>query len=445
MSDNTTPRVLFVEDDSAVRQGSAQALSLAGIRVEEFESAEQAIPRISADFAGVVVTDVLLPGMDGLALLRHVRAADPHLPVVLVTGHGDIAMAVQAMRDGAYDFIEKPFASDRLVEVTRRALEKRALVIENRKLREILESRKGLEEKLVGRSHGIEKARKLIATLAREKVDVLIVGETGTGKEVVARCLHENSARTGPFVAINCAAIPENLFESELFGHEAGAFSGAMKLRVGKLEHAHRGTLFLDEIESMPLAMQAKLLRALQERRIVRLGSNEEIAVDCRLVVAAKGDLQVLVENGAFRGDLYYRLNVAVIELPPLRERREDIPLLFEHFVLDAARRYKRAAPLVDEELLARLLAMPLPGNVRELRNIADRFVLGLEPAGPAAVSRAGMSLAEAVDEFERSIILRCLERCDGKVAAASLALKIPKKTLYDKIRKYGLRHALDA
>jgi two-component system C4-dicarboxylate transport response regulator DctD len=380
--------------------------------------------------------------MDGLELLRRCLALDRELPVVLVTGHGDVSMAVQAMREGAYDFIEKPFPSEQLIEVARRALEKRALVMQVRALRGQLRARGALEATVIGRSHAMERLRQRLAAIAASGADVLVYGETGTGKELAARALHRHGLRPeGPFVAINCAAIPEQLFESELFGHEPGAFSGALKRRVGKLEHASGGTLFLDEIESMPLGMQAKLLRALQERSIVRLGSNHEIGFDCRVVAASKEDLARLAGEQKFRADLYYRLGVAVLELPALRERREDIALLFEHFVLQAAERYARAAPLVSEALLQQLMARDWPGNVRELRNVADRFVLGiLEPALDAAgVPAEARALAELVGEFERNLIRAALARHGSSLSAVSAALRVPRKTLYDKLRKYAL------
>ncbi len=432
----TEPFVILVEDDPAVRRGCEQALALAGLPVRAFEDAERALPLVGDDLAGVIVSDVKLPGQDGISLLRRVLGVDGEIPVVLVTGHGDITMAVEAMRTGAYDFIEKPFASERLVDVARRALEKRRLVLENRRLREQLVH--GGDLGLVGESPAMQRVRRLVAALGPAQVDVLIRGETGTGKEVVARALHRASGRSGPFVALNCGALPESVFESEVFGHEPGAFTGAVKRRVGKVEFAGGGTLFLDEIESMPLSLQVKMLRVLQEREVERLGGNERIAVDCRVVAATKVDLRRRVEEGAFRADLLYRLDVAAVDLPPLRERREDVPLLFAAFVRQAADRYRRPVPQWSSGEMDRWLQHDWPGNVRELKNAADRFCLGLEPTAAAEPSTAP-SLAERVDRFERSVIEQALQRGAGNVAEAADGLGVPKKTLYDKLRRYGL------
>ncbi|MFO1153559.1 MAG: sigma-54 dependent transcriptional regulator [Rhodospirillales bacterium] len=436
--------VFLVEDDPTVRFAVVQALDLAGLRVEAYETADAIFPHIHPHLPGVVVSDVRMQGMSGLELLDHARAIDPDLPVILVTGHGDISMAVEAMRRGAYDFLEKPFASEVLVGTVQRALDKRRLTFEVQELRRKLEDRQGLESVLIGRSAPMEHLRRLILTLAEAAPDVLILGETGSGKELVAQCLHRFSSRQGGhFVALNCGAIPEQIFESELFGHEAGAFTGAIKKRIGKMEHATGGTVFLDEIESMPAAMQVKLLRAIQERTIERLGSNELIPLDVRFVAATKVDLTRQSDEGRFRHDLYYRLNVVSIALPPLRERREDIPLLFEHFVLDAATRYRRPAPIPSPGLMAVLLAHAWPGNIRELRNVADRFVLGvLAPPFAAADGNDGPAtgLADQVDAFERTLIVEQLRRDHGSVAITADALACPKKTLYDKIRKYAIQ-----
>ncbi|MFM9436357.1 two-component system, NtrC family, C4-dicarboxylate transport response regulator DctD [Janthinobacterium sp. CG_23.3] len=434
-------QVLFIEDDAVVRKGARQALELAGLNVIACATAEEALAHLSPEFAGIVLSDIKLPGIDGLQLLDIAIAQDPHLPVILVTGHGDVSMAVGAMRRGAYDFIEKPFTADLLVEVCRRALDKRHLVLENMNLRRLLEKREGIESRIVGRSAAMAKVRQLVLNLAPKSADIIILGETGTGKELVARCLHDFSDRRDhPFVAINCGALPESIFESELFGHEEGAFTGAQRQRIGKIEYANGGTLFLDEIESMPLALQVKLLRVLQERQVERLGSNKLISVNFRVIAAAKEDLNLLAEQGKFRADLYYRLNVASLTLPALRSRREDIPLLFEFFVLQAALRYGQPAALISSELLSSLMAQRWSGNVRELHNIADRFVLGLldDTLAPSGARREA-SLAEQVDAFERAIIEDALRRHGGNIVAAADNLNIPKKTLYDKLKRFDI------
>jgi two-component system, NtrC family, C4-dicarboxylate transport response regulator DctD len=436
-------KVLLVEDDPAVRIGSEQALKLAGFPVESFESAERVVPHIKLGIPAIVVSDVRLPGMDGLGLLRHVVDMERGLPVILVTGHGDVTMAVNAMREGAYDFIEKPFPSEHLVEVVGRAAEKRRLTLEVETLRNRLRNWVGIEATLLGRSPQMEQVRHTILDLADTSANVVVIGETGTGKELVARCLHEQSSRRDArFVAINCGGVPEQLFESEMFGHEPGAFTSANKRRIGKLEWANQGTLFLDEIESLAMSLQAKLLRVLQERKVERLGSNELIPIDCRVIAASQEDLGELVKQQRFRSDLYYRLNVAVIELSPLRERREDIPTLFEHFLLDAARRYEREAPIVSGPQLSELMAYSWPGNVRELHNVADRFVLGLlgeQFKLLKALHSPARTLADQVAQFERALIEEILRRHRGNASAASEALGLPKKTFYDKLHRFNL------
>ena len=447
MSEAISICVLLVEDDEDVRQGMAQALGLVGFKVESFASAEQARAQITFSVPAIVVCDVRLPGKSGTEWLLEIRAIDPDLPVVLVTGHGHIAMAVQAMREGAYDFIEKPFTSERLAAIVRHAIERRQLALQVRKLRDALENWHGIQSVLIGRSAQMQQVRRNVMTLAETSADVLIYGETGTGKELVARCLHDHSdRRRRHFVPINCGGLPESLAESELFGHEAGAFTSAYRVRVGKFEYAHGGTLFLDEIESMPMAVQIKLLRSLQERSIERIGSNKSISFDCRVVAASKSDLKTLSDQQKFRADLYYRIGVAFIELPPLRDRREDIPLLFEHFTLLAASRYERAAPMVTSAQLADLMAYAWPGNVRELRNVVDRFVLGLlgerltqaRSIGEEAPSLP-RGLPQQVESFERSVIVEELRRHHGDQAATAKALAMPRQTLNDKLRKMGV------
>lgn len=440
---NETLSVLIVEDDPHVLLGCQQALTLEDIPCHGVSSAEAALSCLGDDFAGIVISDIRLPKMDGFTLLREIKARDPSLPVILITGHGDISMAVQAMKDGAYDFVEKPFSPERLVEVCRRALEQRSLAREVSALRRQLAGRQALEERIIGRSPAMQALRALMCNVADTAANVLIEGETGTGKELIASCLHDFSQRKSkPFVALNCGGLPENLFESEIFGHEAHAFTGAAKRRIGKIEYAHGGTLFLDEVESMPLNLQIKLLRVLQERRLERLGSNQAIEIDCRIIAATKSDLNAMGQNGTFRSDLYYRLNVVTLELPPLRERREDIPLLFEHFLQQSALRFDREAPAVDRKTLSTLIAHSWPGNVRELRNVAERFALGLpvfKQSGPTPEGR-GPRFSEAVEAFERTLLREALARHQGNLTQASQDLGMAKTTLFDKVKKYGLQ-----
>ncbi|MGE5514481.1 MAG: sigma-54-dependent transcriptional regulator [Bacteroidota bacterium] len=435
--------VLLVDDDRPVLVAGEQTLELAGFSVLACGTGEQALELMGRARPNVVVTDVRMPGMGGLELLARIRALDPELPVVVVTGHGDVAMAVRAIRDGAYDFVEKPTPPEMLADVVRRAAERRRLVLENRRLKEELAGAN--RRAIIGRTPAIERLRQTIAAVADTDADVLLWGETGTGKELVARALHaQGCRREKPFVALNCGAMPETIFESELFGHEAGAFTGAAKRRIGRFEHAGGGTLFLDEIESMPLALQVKILRALQERAVEPLGSNELVPVDLRVVAATKIDLKQAAAEGKFREDLYYRLNVVVVTIPPLRERRDDIPLLFRHFVQLACGRYNREPPPLEGARLDQLMAYDWPGNVRELRNVADRFVLGLGLLHGDAPSEGGdeLTLPERVDLFEKTVIESELNRHAGNVTKTVEALGIPRKTFYDKLKKHGLTRA---
>ncbi|MFJ2989527.1 sigma-54-dependent transcriptional regulator [Collimonas sp. NPDC087041] len=435
---------LLIEDEHAVREAVTQTLELGGFTVRACESVEQAQPWLHAGFAGVIVTDVRLPGRSGLDLLGQVVALDPDLPVIVVTGHGDVSMAVDAMRAGAYDFIEKPFAAERLMETANRAQEKRSLILENRNLKASWAAHPDMPS-LIGQSAAIERVRTMIRSVGPTMVDILINGQTGSGKEVVARQLHVASGRKGPFVAINCGALPETVFESEIFGHEAGAFTSAQKRRIGKLEYAKGGTVFLDEIESMPLTLQVKLLRVLQERKLERLGGNEPIAIDCRIIAASKADLLQMSAQGSFREDLYYRIGVVSIDLPRLVDRREDIPLLLAHFIQGAAIRYQRPLPQWTMAQMAQWQTRDWPGNVRELRNFADRLVLGVaegvsDPGKGGVNALAGeMSLPQQIDAYERMLIAETLTASHGNVAAAAELLGVPRKTLYDKIKKYQL------
>ncbi|MNP01407.1 C4-dicarboxylate transport transcriptional regulatory protein DctD [compost metagenome] len=405
--------------------------------------------RIERDWPGVVVSDIRMPGIDGLQLLEQLHAQDAELPVLLITGHGDVPLAVQAMRAGAYDFLEKPFASDALLDSVRRALSLRKLVLDNRSLRLALSDRQELSARLVGHSAPMARLREQIGALAATKADVLILGETGAGKEVVARALHDlSSRRDGPFVAINAGALAESVVESELFGHEPGAFTGAQKRRIGKFEFANGGTLFLDEIESMSLDVQVKLLRLLQERVVERLGGNQQIPLDIRIIAATKEDLRQAADQGRFRADLYYRLNVAPLRIPPLRERGEDILVLFQHFADTASDRHGLPRHELQPAQRAMLLRHTWPGNVRELQNAAERFALGLELAldnqepgttQDNSLTNTSGGLSEQVEHFERSLIAAELARSHSSMRSLAEALGIPRKTLHDKLRKHGL------
>jgi len=436
-------RIMVVDDDVAVRTATTQMLSLAGFIVEPHASAETALESLREFFPGILLVDFKLASMEAIALLEKAISIDPNLPVIMISRQGDVAVAVRAMRAGAFDFLEKQTANDTLLNVVAQAMEKRRRGFEVGELRKKLERKTGIESRLIGESAAIAGLRNSILKLSDVAPDVLIHGETGSGKEVVARALHDCSPlRKGPFVAINCGAIPEAMFESELFGHEKGAFTGAETLRIGKIEYASGGTLFLDEVEALPMALQVKLLRVLQFRQIERLGSNRSISVPVRVIAATKEDLKLASDAGRFRSDLYFRFNIVALSIPPLRDRRDDIPQLFEHHVMLSAARYKREAPTVSKELMLDLMSYDWPGNVRELGNVADRFVLGLlgnrfHPVASGKLSPG--TLKDDVGAFERDLIAYTLRKHQGNVEPVSKILGLPKRTLYDKMRRYAL------
>ena len=443
-----TAPVIFVDDDPDLRRATSQLLKLAGFAVQAFDGAEAALAAIDAGFEGAVVTDIRMPRIDGLELFRRVKAIDPELPVLLVTGHADVAVAVAAIKDGAYDFISKPFDGERLVTAVAHAAEKRRLVVENRRLRAAAETPSDLP--LIGDTPAIRRLRDTIRQIADADVDVLILGETGSGKEVVANLLHQLSRRKAKnFVALNCGALPESVLESELFGHEPGAFTGAERKRVGRIEHAGGGTLFLDEIESCPPAIQVKLLRVLETREVEPLGTNDRRRIDLRVVAATKVDLGDPIARGDFRQDLYYRLNVVTLQIPPLRERRADIPLLFAHFLKRAADRFGRPLPEIGAAERDWLLGHDWPGNVRELLHFADRVALGLSPlaasaemAEPAGAPPRQGTLPELMDQYESEVIRAALRHHGGDVRTTIEALGIPRKTFYDKLKRHGIQRA---
>jgi len=437
------PTVLLVDDEEELRLATAQALELQDLKVDAFASAEDVLTRISYGFSGVVVSDIRMEGMDGMTLLQQIREIDHDIPVILVTGHGDVQLAVKAMREGAYDFLEKPFATPMLAGVIGRAIDRRALVLENRRLRAAAGKRDDMEVRLPGRTPVMVDLRYRLRAIGATDADTLIIGDTGTGKEVVALALHDISARAGrPFIAINCAALPETLIESELFGHEAGAFPGAMRPRYGKFEHGRGGTILLDEIGSLPIDLQAKFLRVLQERTITRLGSNESVALDVRFIATSKVDLEGEVAAGRFRADLFYRLNVATLRVPSLAQRQADVPLLFLQLVREASARYGREPMDVLPEVISDIAEREWPGNVRELRNAADRLVLGLDMRkgfAPSGDEKENMRLADKMGAFERQIIASTIAAHGGSLKPVYEQLGISRKTLYEKMQKYGL------
>lgn len=429
-----TARVFVVEDDADHLAALCDLLQAAGHAPSGFGSALAALEAL-ADPPDLMLTDLRMPGMDGLALLAAVRARGLDLPVIVLTGHGDIGHAVQAIRAGAEDFLEKPYDAGHLVAVLGRALAARATRAEVGRLQQVLAER--AEVTILGESRAMRALRDRIAALAPLDVDVVVTGETGTGKELAARALHAHGPRAGgPFVAINCAALPESMADLILFGHAAGAFPGAGPARPGKLESASGGTLMLDEVEGMPPAVQAKLLRALQDRAVERLGENGLRPLDLRVVATSKTDLR---QAPGFRPDLYFRLAGTDLHTPALREAGEDIPLIFAHYAHLAARRYGRADPALPWALAQQLRRRAWPGNVRELKAAAEAHALGLFQTRADDSPLPEGTLAERVAAFEAREIAAVLDRHRGNTQRAADTLGLPRRTLNDKMRRYGL------
>jgi two-component system, NtrC family, C4-dicarboxylate transport response regulator DctD len=436
--------IVLIDDEPDILEALGETFMLEGYDVITERDAEAALRHLGMEFGGVVVTDLRMPKLDGFALLQRLQRIDARIPLIIITGHGDVQKAVEAMRLGAFDFVPKPVDPDYLLAMTDRAIETRRIVLENRR-RAANASPKRIDEVIIGRSRAVRDLRMQVLAIADADVDTLIHGETGTGKELVARCLHDFGPRsTAPFIALNCGALPADTIASELFGHEAGAFTGAVKRRIGKLEHANRGIVFLDEIESLPLPLQTQFLRTLQERVIERLGSNEPISVDFRVVAATKVDLRQAADEGRFREDLFYRLNVAEVHVPPLRKRLDDVALLFRYFVERSASLRGREPPAIAPSFLAQLAADPWRGNVRELRNRAERFALSLpEQTGMATwVATTAVkeeALADQLEGFERAAILRAIHEAKGNISATARILGMPRKRLYLRMHKLGI------
>jgi DNA-binding NtrC family response regulator len=448
--------VLLVEDEAPLRQALAEQLADRGYAVEQAESGETALAKL-ADFAfDVIITDLRLPGIDGSVVMDAALDRYPDIVAIVVTGYGTVKDAVEAIKRGAWDFVSKPFQIDELLHALESALEQRRLKSENAYLRAQLDERYRFEG-LIGKSPAMKRLFQLLETVAATNSTILITGETGTGKEVVARAIHHNSPRkTHRFVALNCSAIPETLLEAEIFGHVRGAFTGAIGNRQGRLEQAHKGTLFLDEVGTMSPALQMKLLRVLQEREFERVGDSNTIKVDVRVIAATNSDLTRMVAEGQFREDLYYRLNVIPVQIPPLRERRDDIPLLVQHF-LDKFREGGGAAVTVSQEAMRRLMSYAWPGNVRQLENATERAlafggsrgqieaadlppeVAGAEPPSvnaSLALPENGVDLDAFVANIERELIQRSLERTGGNKGQAAKLLNLKRTTLVEKLKR---------
>ena len=461
-------RLLIVDDEEASRYGMRRALTTFGYNVSEAGSAEEARALLKQLQPDLMLLDVNLPGISGLDFLRELKSAGADGPlVIIITAHGSERMAVEAVKAGAYDYLSKPFELDDLRLVIKNAAETVQLRRENVSLRRRIEVERSQRGALIGNSEGMQRVRGMIEKVSETDATVLVRGESGTGKELVARELHErNSARStgGAFVAVNCAALPSELIESELFGHEKGAFTGAAAKRLGKFEQANGGTLFLDEIGDMSANVQAKLLRALEERKIERLGGNDSIPVDVRIISATHRPLEEEIAAGNFRADLFYRLRVITIEIPPLRDRREDIPVLAETFTRAAAERYGLPLRQVGQSALRRLVDYDWPGNVRELKNtieraaimaegeelrsqdLPDEIIPGVEKSKPIETpAEGGLSVPFTAEfredrkEFERRYISRCLEHTGGNVTRAAEILGMHRQSLQHKLRQLGL------
>ncbi len=444
--------ILIVDDEPAIQSALRGVLEDEGYRVTTTGSGAEALRRVTEEMPDLIFLDIWMPGVDGLDTLAELRRLRPDATVVMISGHGTIETAVKATRLGAYDFIEKPLSLEKTLLTVTRALEHAQLARENAALRERL----GERGEIIGAGAAVATLREQIAMAAPTNGRVLIHGENGSGKELVARAIHARSARHDhPFVEVNCAAIPEELIESELFGHEKGAFTGALARRRGRFELADGGTLFLDEIGDMSLKTQAKVLRALEEQAFERVGGTDTVKVDVRVIAASNRDVDALIRDGRFRDDLFYRLNVIPIEVPPLRARKDDIPLLIDHFIaLFCAENGKRAKK-VSAQALAYFLTYDWPGNVRELRNMVERLVIMVpseiiipddlpvplrskdEP--PTGAERAERSLKEARDSFERAYILAELRAHDWNMTRTAERLGIERSHLYRKIKTYGI------
>ena len=453
-------QVLVVDDEEDLRKAIVDILTLDGFEVDQAGSAEEAAEKLSQTAYDVLITDHNLPGKTGVELLEESLVRYPEIIGIIITGYGTIETAVNAIKKGAYNYLTKPFKLVELPVMVRKGLKERHLRFENQYLRKQLDERYGFDN-IIGTGRGMKRIFELVETIAGLTSTVLIQGETGTGKELIAKAIHFNSQRKDQkMVSINCGAIPENLLESELFGHVKGAFTGAVQTRIGRFEQANGGTIFLDEIGNMPLALQVKLLRVLQEREFERVGGNSTVKVDVRIIAATSSNLEQMVKDGTFREDLYYRLNVIPIDLPPLRERREDIPLLVQRFIEHFCETHKLDLKTISPHVLKALMAYDWPGNVRQLENIVERMV-ALTANRPAIlpadlpgeiqnrdslnfvplieIPEGGISFQDVVTDMERELIVQSLRKTNGNKKLAAKLLNLKRTTLIEKIKRIGL------
>jgi len=437
--------ILIVDDEESVRDSLYNWFIEDGYRVEIAENARKALTILESDQFDIILSDIKMPGMDGLEMLRRIKSLKPDSIVIVMTAFATVDTAVKALKDGAYDYVTKPFDPDDLTHLIRNATKQISLADENENLKKKVISLENVED-LIGQSEPMKNMLRELESVAQTNSSVIITGESGTGKELVARAIHANSPRKFfPFVSVHCGALTESLLESELFGHEKGAFTGAMYNRKGRFEMADSGTIFLDEIATISAKMQVELLRVLESKTFIRVGGNKEITSDFRVICATNKDLKGMVEKGTFREDLFYRLNVVNIHIPPLRERKEDIPLLVDYFIKKYCTSMNKPPASIDQTALKRLQEFNFPGNIRELENMIERAIvvgdgrkIGLKdlPLEKTMVNNS----AESLDDFESTFILQILNKYEWNISRTAKALKVDRVTLYHKIKKYDLK-----
>lgn len=444
--------LLLVDDERSIRETLKIILESAGYRVITAQDGFEALDYLHENMVDILITDLRMPVMGGIELMKKALEVDPYLETIFISAYADIKSAVKALKLGAFDYIEKSFTTEELIFTVEKAIERKRLVEENTTLRRLLDGEYNCEG-VIGKSKNMQELFYLVSRVAGSKANILLSGESGVGKDVFAQLIHKkSSSSSGNFIPINCGAIPENLIESELFGHEKGAFTGAIQTKKGKFELAHKGTLFLDEIGELPLQMQVKFLRVLQEKQIYRIGSEQAIDVDVRIIAASNRDLKEEVEKGNFREDLYYRLNVVNIEIPPLRERKEDIPLLAKKFLDDFSKEYGKDLEYIDVEAINYLVEHKWKGNVRELQNVieravlfadADKEILLPEDLPAELVGKRDEEIEERADmtlkDYEKILIENTLKRNSGNKSKTAKILGIKRQTLYNKIKEYGI------